>query len=100
MGDCWVIGPIAWDTIARVPRLPERGGFVQAAQLAGRPGGVGVNVAIPLARTGATVPITGYTGGDQPGRQLRAVLSDAGTDISEVQLTDGRTSEVLIMIEP
>jgi ribokinase len=100
MGDCWVIGPIAWDTVVRVPRLPERGGFVQADQMTGRPGGTGTNVAIALASTGTTVRMAGYTGDDQPGRQLRAVLSGAGIDISEVRLTEGRTSEVLIMIEP
>lgn len=100
MGDCWVIGPIAWDNVARVPHVPERGGFVQADQLAGRPGGAGANVAIALASTGTTVHMAGYTGDDQRGRQLRAVLSEAGVDVSQVQLTDGCTSEMLIMIDP
>jgi ribokinase len=100
MGDCWIIGPIAWDNVAHVPHLPERGGFVQADTLTGRPGGAGANVALALASTGVHVHMTGYAGADEPGDNMRAVLTDGGIDITHVQRVAGRTSEVLIMIEP
>lgn len=100
MAEYWVVGPIAQDNVAFVPRLPERGGFVQADQLVRRPGGAGLNVAIALASTGITVHMVGYTGNDQPGRQLRAVLAEASVGVSEILPADGRTSEVLILIEP
>jgi sugar/nucleoside kinase (ribokinase family) len=100
MPDFWVIGPIAWDTVVQVPRLPESGGFVQADQLLGRPGGAGANVAIALASTGVMVHMAGYVGDDDSGTKMRAVLTDSRIDIRHVATLSGHTSEVMILIEP
>ena len=100
MPDFWVIGPIAWDTVVQVPRLPESGGFVQADQLQGRPGGAGANVAIALASTDATVHMAGYVGDDDAGTRMRTVLSESGVDVRHVTTLPGHTSEVMILIEP
>jgi sugar/nucleoside kinase (ribokinase family) len=100
MADFWVVGPIAWDRVLRVPHLPPSGGFVQATDVAERPGGSGANTAIALASTGASVHMVGYVGDDEPGARLRAVLSAAGVDVRFVHDRDGHTSEVVILVEP
>ena len=81
MADFWVVGPIAWDRVLHVPRLPPSGGFVQASEDSERPGGSGANTAIALASTGAAVHMVGYVGDDEPGSRLRAVLGTAGVDV-------------------
>src|SRR5215470_12015438 len=98
MADFWVVGPIAWDRVLRVPYLPPSGGFVQAADVAERPGGSGANTAMALASTGASVDMVGYVGDDQPGARLRAMLSTAGVDVRFVRGRDGHTSEVVILL--
>ena len=100
MNDFWVVGPIAWDRVLRVPRLPPSGGFVQASEASERPGGSGANAAIALASTGANVHIVGYLGEDEPGARLRAVLDAAAVDAGFVHARDGHTSEVVILVEP
>ena len=100
MADFWVIGPIAWDRVLRVPHLPSSGGFVQATEVIERPGGAGANVAIALASTGAVAHMVGYVGDDEPGARMRQVLDEAGVDVRWVQTCGDHTSEVLILVEP
>src|SRR5215472_5837917 len=100
MADFWVVGPIAWDRVLHVPHLPPRGGFVQATDVAERPGGSGANTAMALASTGASVHMVGYVGEDEPAARLRAILSAAGVDVRFVHDRDGHTSEVAILVEP
>jgi sugar/nucleoside kinase (ribokinase family) len=100
MADFWVVGPIAWDRVLHVPHLPPSGGFVQATDVAERPGGSGANTAMALASTGASVHMVGYVGDDEPGSRLRAMLSAAGVDVRFVHDRDGHTSEVVILVEP
>ena len=95
MADFWVVGPIAWDRVLHVPRVPPSGGFVQAGEVSGRPGGAGANTAIAVASTGATVHMVGYVGGDEPGARLRAVLDAAGADarfVHDATVTRPRSS--------
>jgi sugar/nucleoside kinase (ribokinase family) len=99
MADFWIVGPIAWDRVLHVPHLPPSGGFVQATDVAERPGGSGANTAIALASTGASVHMVGYVGDDEPGARLRAMLSVAGVDVRFVHDRDGHTSEVVILVE-
>jgi sugar/nucleoside kinase (ribokinase family) len=96
----WVVGPIAWDTVLLVPRLPDSGGFVQADDVSGRPGGAGANVAVALASAGVDVAMVGYLGRDAEGERLRSALRAAGVGLDHVEARDGRSSHVLLFIEP
>jgi ribokinase len=100
MPDFWVVGPIAWDRVLRVPCLPPSGGFVQATSAAERPGGSGANTAVALASAGPKVHMVGYLGQDAPGSRLLAVLDTADVDTRFVQARPGHTSEVVILVEP
>jgi ribokinase len=99
MAEFWVIGPIAWDRVLRVPCLPSSGGFVQATEVAERPGGAGANVAIALASTGASVHMVGYVGDDAQGARMLAVLGEARVGVGLVPTWHGHTSEVDILVD-
>ncbi|MGP4097167.1 carbohydrate kinase family protein [Nonomuraea sp. KM90] len=100
MPDFWIIGPIAWDLALYVDRLPASGHFVQATESAERPGGTGANVATALRQAGARVHMVGYVGADTAGQSMTSALSAAGVDIDHVQVLPGRTSSVVLLIEP
>ncbi|TYB53438.1 hypothetical protein FXF51_49180 [Nonomuraea sp. PA05] len=100
MPDFWVIGPIAWDLAMYVDHLPHSGHFVQASESAERPGGTGANVATALSQAGARVHMVGYVGADAAGQKMTATLTAAGVDIDHVQVLDGHTSSVVLLIEP
>ncbi|HET6215037.1 MAG TPA: PfkB family carbohydrate kinase [Micromonosporaceae bacterium] len=96
----FVLGPIAWDTVLAVPRLPAPGGFVQADCATERPGGAGANVAVALAGAGASVHMIGYVGRDAYGNRLLADLRVAGVDVGHVVRRGGPTSHVIILVVP
>ncbi|WP_336216540.1 carbohydrate kinase family protein [Nonomuraea sp. LPB2021202275-12-8] len=100
MPDFWIIGPIAWDLALYVDRLPHSGHFVQAVESAERPGGTGANVATALSQVGARVHMVGYVGADAAGQRMTTALTAAGVDVNHVQVLDGHTSSVVLLIEP
>lgn len=100
MPDFWVVGPIAWDLALYVDQLPTSGGFVQARESAERPGGTGANVAVALSRAGGRVHMVGYVADDAAGQNMTDALTSAGVDIEHVRTLPGRTSSVVLLIEP
>ncbi|QFY12945.1 hypothetical protein GBF35_46010 [Nonomuraea phyllanthi] len=100
MPDFWIIGPIAWDLALYVDRLPASGHFVQADRSVERPGGTGANVAVALSQAGGRVHMVGYIGADAAGRNMTNALTAAGVDVEHVQTLPGRTSSVVLLIEP
>ncbi|MFG1711236.1 carbohydrate kinase family protein [Nonomuraea sp. M3C6] len=100
MPDFWIIGPIAWDFALYVDRLPASGHFVQATESAERPGGTGANVATALSQAGGRVHMVGYVGSDTAGQSMMKALTAAGVDVDHVQVLHGRTSSVVLLIEP
>jgi sugar/nucleoside kinase (ribokinase family) len=100
MPDFWIIGPIAWDLALYVSHLPASGHFVQAAESAERPGGTGANVATALSQAGGRVHMVGYVGADAAGHRMTQALASARVDVDHVQILDGHTSSVVLLIEP
>ncbi len=96
----WVVGPIAWDWVLRLERLPTSGEFIQAQSATGRPGGAGANVALALASTSGPVQLVGYVGQDEVGTRMLGFLRSGAVDVTHVARFEGRTSQVLIFIEP
>ncbi len=96
----WVVGPIAWDWVLRLARLPSSGDFIQAQSATGRPGGAGANVALALASTSAQVHLVGYVGQDQIGARMLEFLRSGAVDVAHVARFEARTSQVLIFLEP
>ncbi|RVX44905.1 sugar/nucleoside kinase (ribokinase family) [Nonomuraea polychroma] len=100
MPDFWIIGPIAWDLALYVDHLPASGHFVQASETAERPGGTGANVAVALSQAGGRVHMIGYVGTDTAGQNMINLLTAAGVDVGQVQVLEGRTSTVVLLVEP
>ncbi|UBU12532.1 carbohydrate kinase family protein [Nonomuraea gerenzanensis] len=100
MPDFWIIGPIAWDLALYVDHLPASGHFVQAVESTERPGGTGANVATALSEAGARVHMVGYVGADAAGQRMTTALTAAGVNADHVQVLNGRTSSVVLLIEP
>lgn len=99
MARIWVVGPIAWDLAVYVPRLPARGGFVQASRSHGRPGGTGANTAMAVASAGIDVAMVGYVGDDDEGSFLFQSLRTAGVDAAHVKRLPGPSSHVALLID-
>lgn len=94
-----MLGPAAWDWVARVPSLPAVGEFVQAASLAGRPGGSGANLARALATTGVPTQLVSYVGSDPVGEALVRGLCQNGVRLDHLQRFDWPTSQVALLVE-
>ena len=60
------------------------------------PGGAPANVAVGLAKLGTRVGFIGSLGADRPGRQLQAILQEAGVDCTGVQRSSRPTRIVLV----
>jgi ribokinase len=96
----WVVGPIAWDWTFQIDRIPASGDYLQAKSAVRRPGGTGANVAVALASTREEVRMVGYVGRDTAGRRMLAFLRKHGVDTTFVAQVEGRTSQVLLFVEP
>src|SRR5437588_716204 len=72
-----------------IPHLPEAGELVLADQLLLTIGGCAANVAVDLAKLGASAAVVGRVGGDVFGRVVCDMLRERGVDVSAVRTTPG-----------
>lgn len=94
-----MVGPLAWDWVARVPAVPALGGFVQASSVVGRCGGSGGNTARVLADLGARVELVGYVGSDEMSAGALQTLRDGGVGTSFVTQLEGPMSQVVVLVD-
>ena len=91
-----VIGDATVDIIVRPSQLPRPGGDV-AARIAVGPGGQGANVAVRLARLGATVALAAPIAEDAVGTWLAEILRADGVEVA--RLPAERSSSVVILLD-
>lgn len=94
-----VLGAINMDLTAHVRRAPVRGETVADGVLVRQPGGKGANQAAAAARLGATVRLLGAVGDDGDGRSMTASLSEAGIDVSGIQIVSEASGTALIIVD-
>jgi len=95
-----VVGSLNMDLVARAERLPRPGETLAGESFATVPGGKGANQAVAAARLGASVAMVGCVGDDAYGRELRGALQDEGIDCRAVEVIEGVSSGVaLIMVD-
>src|SRR6187431_444325 len=94
-----VLGAINMDLTAHVRRAPVRGETVADGVLVRQPGGKGANQAAAAARLGATVRLLGAVGDDGDGRSMTASLSEAGIDVSGIQIVSDASGTALIIVD-
>jgi sugar/nucleoside kinase (ribokinase family) len=95
----WVVGDVAWDTVAYLDALPPLGTFARAVRRVDRPGGSAANVAQALATTGTKVGFVTQLGKDELGRKMFEELT--GSDISDLHIawTDEPTQHLVVLID-
>ncbi|MFD2080618.1 ribokinase [Actinopolymorpha cephalotaxi] len=94
-----VLGSANMDLVVYAERAPELGETVTGRRFVTVPGGKGANQAIAAARAGGAVTMVGSVGGDPYGRQLRAVLDDAGVDTRALAEVAEATGTAHILVE-
>ncbi|MEO0976268.1 MAG: PfkB family carbohydrate kinase [Pseudomonadota bacterium] len=81
-----VTGALHWDVLVQAPRLPHIDETLRGSSVAYQFGGKGGNQAVAAARAGAHVAFAGRIGSDQAGAEMRRKLTEAGIDVSHLQV--------------
>ncbi|MGB9377432.1 MAG: ribokinase [Mycobacteriales bacterium] len=96
-----VVGSVNQDYTVTVRRRPVPGETVGDADFTTAGGGKGANQASAVARLGGNVRLLARVGDDPEGQHMRAMLADAGVDISAVEPVAGaRTGAAFITVTP
>jgi ribokinase len=94
-----VVGSINLDLVASVDSIPRPGETVTTTEFDRVPGGKGANQAVAAARLGADVRLVGAIGEDDYGRLAAQGPSEAGVDVSKVQVLSTPTGVALILVD-
>ncbi|WP_434055281.1 MAG: PfkB family carbohydrate kinase [Roseibium sp.] len=81
-----VTGALHWDVVVQAPRLPYIDETLRGSSVAYQFGGKGGNQAVAAALAGADVAFAGRIGSDQAGIEMKRRLTDAGIDVSALQV--------------
>ncbi|GIJ40862.1 ribokinase [Micromonospora andamanensis] len=93
-----VVGSANMDLVATTEALPRPGETRLGTDFVTVPGGKGANQAIAAARAGAASVFLGAIGSDAFGVTLRARITAAGVDTSQLRTTYGASGVALVMV--
>ncbi|WP_018253793.1 ribokinase [Salinispora mooreana] len=93
-----VLGSANMDLVATAAALPRPGETLLGADFVMVPGGKGANQAIAAARAGAACTFLGAIGSDAFGVTLRARITAAGVDTSQLRVAYGASGVALVMV--
>ncbi|WBB57436.1 ribokinase [Verrucosispora sp. WMMD573] len=93
-----VVGSANMDLVATAEALPRPGETRLGTDFVTVPGGKGANQAIAAARAGAASVFLGAIGSDAFGVTLRARITAAGVDTSQLRTTYGASGVALVMV--
>jgi ribokinase len=95
-----VLGSVNLDQFYRVQALPRRGETVASQERSEGLGGKGANQAVAAARAGAAVTFLGACGDDAAGDWLRASLTSADVDTSQLgTIADAPSGSAVIVVD-
>ena len=95
----WVVGPVAWDSVYYLKKLPQPGRFEQSLRNHERPGGTAANAAIAIASSGIDTGFVGYIGDDKLSEQLNDFLKSSYIKHLHLHHLEGKPSHVAIFID-
>ena len=95
----WVVGPIAWDTVLYVSKLPSSGGFLHAREHQERPGGQAFNVATGLIGAGLPIRLVGCIGSDVYADKLRDAIVNESLSLEYIVNFPLPTPHVTILVD-
>ncbi|MDO3700806.1 ribokinase [Micromonospora sp. C28SCA-DRY-2] len=93
-----VVGSANMDLVATAPALPRPGETLLGTDFVTVPGGKGANQAVAAARAGAACAFLGAIGSDSFGVTLRARITAAGVDTSQLRVVYGASGVALVMV--
>ncbi|WP_018723594.1 ribokinase [Salinispora fenicalii] len=93
-----VLGSANMDLVATAAALPRPGETLLGTDFVMVPGGKGANQAIAAARAGAACTFLGAIGSDAFGVTLRARITAAGVDTSQLRVVYGASGVALVMV--
>lgn len=94
-----IFGPSSWDTVIKIGKFPENGGFAQGLSRLERPGGAGLNIASAVASSGVMTKFHTYVGKDLIGMELKNQLLASPIQELDVQEIDGASLHAVITID-
>ena len=103
--DVLAVGDGNLDVWMRVPRHPDRHrGGVRGSGVVGEacqvgPGGAAANVAMGMARLGASAAFVGAIGDDAPGTRFAEGMRAGGVDTSHLHVMEGQATSLACMFE-
>ncbi|WP_200211575.1 ribokinase [Micromonospora coerulea] len=93
-----VVGSANMDLVGTAPALPRPGETVLGSDFVMLPGGKGANQAIAAVRAGASCVFLGAIGSDAFGVTLKARITGAGVDTSQLRVVYGASGVALVMV--
>ncbi|KKK07834.1 ribokinase [Micromonospora sp. HK10] len=93
-----VVGSANMDLVGTAPALPRPGETVLGSEFVMLPGGKGANQAIAAVRAGASCVFLGAIGSDAFGVTLRARITAAGVDTSQLRVVYGASGVALVLV--
>ena len=93
-----VVGSANMDLVAMAPALPRPGETVLGTDFVMVPGGKGANQAVAAVRAGAACTFLGAIGSDAFGVTLKARITAAGVDTSQLRVVYGASGVALVMV--
>ena len=97
--DVVVVGSANQDLVLSVAAIPRPGETVLARGRATHAGGKGLNQAVAAARAGAVTAFLGAVGDDEPGRELRRLLTDERIDVDRLRSSQHATGLAVIAVD-
>ena len=96
-----VLGSLNMDLSVNVPAIPRPGETILGGPVTQMPGGKGANQAVAASRLGGAVRLIGRLGRDEMADRIRAVLLDAGVDLTYVRPKDDVVSGLaFVSVDP
>ncbi|OKI89561.1 ribokinase [Micromonospora sp. CB01531] len=93
-----VVGSANMDLVGTAAALPRPGETVLGSDFVMLPGGKGANQAIAAVRAGASCVFLGAIGSDAFGVTLKARITAAGVDTSQLRVVYGASGVALVMV--
>ncbi|MFI7430479.1 ribokinase [Micromonospora sp. NPDC049836] len=93
-----VVGSANMDLVGTAPALPRPGETVLGSEFVMLPGGKGANQAIAAVRAGASCVFLGAIGSDAFGVTLKARITAAGVDTSQLRVVYGASGVALVLV--
>ena len=94
-----IFGPTSWDTVVKIDKYPENGGFAQGLLRDERAGGAGLNIAAAVSSARVETCLYSYVGTDEIGKDLKEQIDKLEINSDNVKELPGPSLHAIITID-